>query len=115
MDILFILILGHLFGDYAFQTDTMATQKKHSLSMLTYHVAVYILCIWVAFAIYSFLYRPGLFLESPSLLFIAILFIQHWLQDFLKSRYNNGSKQTYYLDQVLHLAMLYGYRMFIFK
>jgi hypothetical protein len=115
MDILFLLILGHLFGDYAFQTDSMATQKKHSLLMLTYHVAVYVICIWAAFAVYAELYQPGLFFNWITLIFLVILFVQHWLQDFLKSRYNNGSKQTYYLDQVLHLAMLYVYRIFIFR
>lgn len=115
MDILFLLILGHLIGDYALQTDYMAAQKKNSKLVLSYHVAVYVLCIWVAFFVYSLIYRPGLFLSLPTTGFLAVLFIQHWLQDYLKGRYNNGSKQLYYFDQVLHLIMLYLYRILIFK
>ena len=115
MDILFFLILGHLIGDYALQTDYMASHKKSSRFVLTFHVAVYILSIWAMFGIYSLLYNPGLFISLTTVIFLIVLFAQHWLQDFIKSRYNNGSKQMYYFDQVLHLAMLYIYRIFIFK
>ena len=114
MDILFFLILGHLAGDYALQTDYMATGKGKSLKVLSLHVLVYILTIWVFFWFYSLLYQPGLALEIGTLLFLAALFIQHWLQDFLKSRLRNCSKQVYYLDQVMHLAILYIYRIFIY-
>lgn len=115
MDILFFLILGHLIGDYALQTDYMAAQKKSSTAVLTFHVIVYILSLWAIIALYSLLYYPGLFIQLATILFLAVLFILHWLQDYIKCRYNNGSKQWYYIDQVLHLVMLYVYRIFIFK
>ena len=115
MDILFLLILGHIFGDYAFQTDSMATHKKHSLTVLSFHVFAYVGCIWLTFFLYSVIYHPGLFLKLATLLFLGALFIQHWIQDYFKSRFNNGSKQLYYLDQAMHLAVLYIYRIFIFN
>jgi hypothetical protein len=115
MDILFLLILGHLIGDYALQTDYMASFKKTSKWVLTNHVAVYVLSIWGAFIVYSAFYHPGLFIAEKTIGFLVVLFIQHWIQDYCKGRYNNGSKQMYYFDQVLHIIMLYLYRLLIFK
>jgi hypothetical protein len=114
MDILFFLILGHLAGDYALQTDYMAANKRISVKVLSLHVLVYALTLWAFFFFYSLLYQPGLYLHSCTLIFLALLYLQHWAQDFLKSRYQNGSKQMYYLDQVIHLAVLYLYRIFIY-
>jgi hypothetical protein len=114
MDILFFLILGHLAGDYALQTDRMAAEKGKSIAALSLHVAVYVITLWFFFLFYSLIYHPGLYLQGATFLFLAALYIQHWGQDFLKSRYRNGSKQLYYLDQVLHLAVLYIYRIFIY-
>lgn len=115
MDVLFFLILGHIAGDYAFQTDYMAAGKRTSKAILSYHVLVYISTIWVFIIFYSLLYQPGLYIEAITFVFLAGLYIQHWFQDFFKSRYANGSKQMYYLDQFMHLAVLYVYRIFIYQ
>jgi len=115
MDILFILILGHLAGDYAFQSDKVASVKRNSLLTLSYHVLIYTLTIWAAFMLYSILYQPRLFLNTATLIFLLALYIEHWTQDFIKSRYKNGSKQAYYVDQIMHLMVLYIYRIFIFS
>ncbi|MCP4582921.1 MAG: DUF3307 domain-containing protein [candidate division Zixibacteria bacterium] len=114
MDILFFLILGHLAGDYALQTDHMAANKGKSITVLSLHVVVYVVTLWFFFLFYSVLYQPGLYIQGTTFLFLAVLYIQHWGQDYLKSRYKNCSKQMYYLDQILHLAVLYIYRIFIF-
>jgi hypothetical protein len=115
MDILFFLILGHLAGDYALQTDYMAAQKRTSTGVLSLHVLVYVLTIWAFFFFYSVLYQPGLFYRGGTIIFLGILYIEHWGQDFLKGRYQNGSKQMYYIDQVVHIVMLYLYRIFIYQ
>lgn len=114
MDILFFLIFGHLVGDYALQTDAMAAAKKSSPVVLSFHVMVYVINLWLFFAIYSVLYQPGLFLQSATILFLSALYLEHWAQDFLKGRLENCSKQAYYIDQVLHLAVLYIYRIAIY-
>ena len=114
MDVLFFLILGHFCGDYAFQTDNIAERKKTSKAALTVHVILYTVCIWAFLATYSLLYYPGLYFHTATLIFLVILFIEHWAQDYLKNHLTNGSKQAYYIDQVIHIALLYLYRIFIF-
>jgi hypothetical protein len=114
MDVLFLLILAHFCGDYAFQTDNIAEKKKSSKRVLTYHVLVYTVCIWAALIIYSLLYNPAVGFHTATIIFLIFIFIEHWLQDFLKHRINNGGKQAYYIDQVIHVALLYLYRIFIF-
>ncbi|MCD6161776.1 MAG: DUF3307 domain-containing protein [candidate division Zixibacteria bacterium] len=115
MDILFFLILGHFCGDYAFQSDRMAERKKSSLIILSYHVIVYTICIGAFFVFYSLLYYPGLFYQTATLLFLGILYIEHWVQDFIKNRNETCSKQNYYIDQMIHIAVLYFYRIFIYS
>jgi len=114
MDVLFFLILGHLVGDYALQSDAMAADKKSSLAALSFHVMIYVINLWIFFAIYSLIYQPGLFLQPATIIFLMILYLQHWSQDFLKGRLKNCSKQVYYIDQVLHIAVLYIYRIAIY-
>lgn len=115
MDVLFFLILGHFCGDYALQTDKIAEGKKSSKTVLTYHVLIYTICIWGFLAIYSFLYLPGLYLRTATIMFLIFLLIEHWIQDFIKHRIASCSKQAHYLDQVIHIALLYIYRIFIYS
>jgi hypothetical protein len=115
MDVLFFLILAHFCGDYAFQSDYLAEKKKSSNLLLFYHVLIYTVCLWAFIALFSLIYQRGLYLESSFLLFMAILFAEHWLQDFLKGKTDRNSRQLYYIDQVLHIVMLYIYRIFIYK
>lgn len=114
MDVLFLLILGHVAGDYAFQTDSMASEKRNSKAILSFHVLIYVLTIWAFLFIHSLLYEPGLFIRTATILFLIALYIQHWFQDYLKSHYKNGSKHMYYIDQFMHLVVLYIYRIFIY-
>ena len=115
MDILFFLVLGHFCGDYAFQSDEIAEKKKSSKTALAYHVLTYTLCIWMFLAIYGLLYQPGLFIRLSTILFLIFLFLEHWLQDFIKIRIDICNKQLYYQDQIFHIIILYLYRIFIYK
>jgi hypothetical protein len=114
MDVLFFLIFAHFVGDYALQTDGMAADKKSSLGVLSVHVLIYVINLWIFFAIYSALYQPGLYLQSATIIFLLALYLQHWLQDYLKGSLKNCTKQVYYIDQVIHVAVLYIYRIAIF-
>lgn len=115
MDVLFFLILGHFCGDYALQSDHVAQKKKTSKSLLSFHVLTYILCLWLFLAIYSLIYQPGLYLDTAVLVFLTVIYIEHWIQDFIKSKIKRFDKQLYYADQLLHIILLYIYRIFIYK
>ena len=114
MDVLFFLLLGHFCGDYALQSDKTADKKKSSLIALTTHVIIYTLCIWIFIMAYSFLYNPGIYLRAATLLFMVILFAEHWIQDLIKGRITDCSRQMHFVDQILHIAVLYIYRIFFF-
>lgn len=111
-DLLFFLLLGHVFGDYALQTDHMAQTKGTSKSVLSLHVLIYTLTIgffwWLGDVITV---TPGFF-TTTHLLVLAALYVQHWLQDYLKTARSNGSKQAFFIDQALHIAALYIIRLF---
>lgn len=114
MDVLFFLLLGHFCGDYALQTDKTAERKKSSTGVLTRHVLIYTICIWAFLAMYSILYLPGLYLKTATILFLVFLLIEHWGQDHIKNRLAICTRQMHYIDQVVHIALLYVYRIFIF-
>ena len=114
IDLLFFLLLGHFCGDFALQSDRMAEQKRTSLKILTGHITLYVFTI----AVFMF---AGLSLGSTSRFFqlttvytLAFLFIEHWLQDFLKARIFNCGRQGYYIDQAIHVLVLFVIRIIIY-
>jgi len=111
-DILFLLLLGHIFGDYALQTDYMARQKGKSFKVLSLHVLVYTLCIAAFWWLGKRLSGDLEFPKVTHILVLLVLYVQHWLQDLLKSTRLNGSKQGFFIDQALHLGVLYVMRIF---
>ena len=110
-DVLFFLILGHIFGDFALQTDYMAKHKGSKKSVLSLHVLIYVITIglfwWIGVALAG---QRG-FPDSYSLVTLAALYVQHWLQDFIKSNKSNGGKHAFFVDQAAHLAVLYIIRI----
>jgi uncharacterized membrane-anchored protein YitT (DUF2179 family) len=114
IDLLFFLLLGHYIGDFALQSDSLAEKKKKSIGALSLHVLIY------TFAIAIFLYVGLWHNQDPVLsslinLYVLIgLYAVHWIQDFLKSRCVACSKQVYYIDQALHLIVLYLIRIAIY-
>ncbi len=111
VDLLFFLILGHYVGDFALQTDNMALQKLQSAAALSCHVAVYVGTMAVFLAIGLYFSPHGKFLSGTTLLILASIFVAHWLQDYIKGRWFAHSKQAYYIDQTIHLAVLYIVRL----
>lgn len=113
MDLMWYLFLAHVIGDYALQSDRMAAQKGQNLSVLTWHVTIYTLCIGLTLWLVSVTTRAfDFFAWSPFGLLLP-LFALHWTQDLIKGKYFSHSKQAYYADQVLHLAQLYIIRLLI--
>jgi hypothetical protein len=109
MDPLFFFLLGHIFGDYALQTDRMA-QSKHILNgYLVLHGTLYMVMIAAAALVHDLFYNPAIF--SAVLPWLVPLMILHIVQDLVKAKYFKKSRQVYYLDQALHLAALYALRI----
>lgn len=111
MDLMWFLFLAHLTGDYALQSDRMASEKCHSATALTWHVTIYVACIAVTLWAYSAITSQFSFLSGTCAGLMVPLFVLHWTQDFIKGHKFPNSKQAYYIDQVLHLMQLYAIRL----
>ncbi len=111
MDLMWFLLLAHLTGDYALQSDRMAAEKGQCVSALTWHVAMYTACIAFTLWGYSTITAKYEFLSPTVAGLVPPLFALHWIQDYIKSRKFANSKQAYYVDQVLHLTQLYAIRL----
>jgi cation transport ATPase len=114
-DLLFFLLVGHYVGDFALQTDRIADRKQRSTGALTLHVTIYTLTIAVFLALGLSLQRSTDFFRFATAYVLAFIFAGHWLQDRLKSRLFNGSKQAYYIDQSIHIIILFAIRVFIYN
>ncbi|MCD8214771.1 MAG: DUF3307 domain-containing protein [Clostridiales bacterium] len=97
-----ILLLGHILGDFYFQTPNMAKAKNKKISVLLIHCLIYFLTI--AFIIFFAFQKSGL-----SALFIVGA--SHFIIDlgkYLLIKYFNiyekaGSRAVYAADQLIHL------------
>ncbi len=110
-DTLFFLLLGHVFGDFALQTDHMAREKAANRIVLSSHVLVYVLTIGAFWWLGEYLnHRPG-FPNWITAVVLLALYVQHWFQDSIKATKFNGSKQALFIDQAVHLSILYLIRL----
>ena len=98
------LLVGHMAGDYLFQTRWMATQKTTRLSALAAHSAVYACAVWLASL-------PTGGLNYPSVL---LVFATHAVIDKRRftmwwCRHVTGSDRMWLViltDQALHCVVL---------
>lgn len=45
---------------------------------------------------------------------LLAVFATHWLQDYIKADKYGTSKQAYYLDQAIHIAVLFIIRILVY-
>jgi hypothetical protein len=109
MDPLFFFLLGHLIGDYALQTDNMAASKNSKLILLVAHTTIYAVILALSAFAHDLFYKPPVFFSV--LLWIVPIFMIHLLQDLIKVRHFQGSRQAYYIDQAIHLITIYALRI----
>jgi hypothetical protein len=113
-DLLFFLLLGHATGDFALQSDTMARMKRTSGIVLTLHVAIYTAAIAVSL-LAAYLFADAVAVMSwVTLPVLAFIFVEHWIQDYLKVNGAGPSKQSFYADQVIHILILYVIRLTVY-
>jgi hypothetical protein len=115
VDLLFFLILGHFIGDFALQSDRVANDKQQSKKVLSYHVAVYTLVLALSLYAGLSLSGSGAFFSLVTPFVLAAIFVVHWVQDYLKSFKFNGTKQAFYLDQAVHVLILFAVRIIIYN
>lgn len=88
----FILVAGHIFGDFLFQSDGMAARKRE-WKVLALHCSIHAIVAY-------------LLIENGGLWFVPfIIFFTHFLIDALTCRLNS-SLRSFNLDQALHVLSL---------
>lgn len=111
MDPLFSFLFGHIIGDYALQTDNMAKNKSQNYRLLLFHCLIYVATLGAMSFLHDMFFHSDIFFRV--LPWLVPIFVIHLLQDMLKSRFFNGHRQFYYIDQSLHLAAIYALRVII--
>lgn len=94
-----LLLLGHVLGDFVFQTDRMA-RSKHRLRPLLTHAAIVTIVHLVAFT---------LFLTQETALLVLAIGVSHLLVDAVSARLRprDGTSTVGFLaDQGVHLLVL---------
>lgn len=114
IDLLFFLVLGHFFGDFALQSDRVAAEKQKSQKVLVYHVIIYTLIIAISLFIGLYLNGSNAFFSTATLIVLLVVFTGHWIQDYLKAFHFNGTKQAFYFDQGVHILVLFIIRILVY-
>lgn len=94
-----LLLLGHILGDFAFQTDDLA-RNKHRLRPLLTHVGIVLVVHLVAFL-------P--LLTAQSALIVLLIGVVHLPIDAVSARLRNhrgSSPHLFFADQLAHLLVI---------
>jgi len=115
LDLMFFLLLGHFLGDFAFQTGRMAKYKPTSLIVLTTHVAVYTVTL-AGLLLIGLYFNDQLskFFSLTTLAVLVAVFVEHWFQDWIKGTRCQSIKQVFFLDQALHIVVLFLMRLLVY-
>jgi len=89
-----ILIAAHVLGDFVFQPDRIAMNKRQPLIMLL-HAAIHGLLVWLLLQSFGCWQAP---------LFVILA---HGAIDLFKQRYLREGLNMFLIDQALHLASLF--------
>ncbi|MEO0234102.1 MAG: DUF3307 domain-containing protein [candidate division WOR-3 bacterium] len=99
VDIITILLLGHLLGDFIFQTDQIFRLKIKSKIGLFLHSFFILLPTFVSL----FLFSKNFFFST---LFSLFTFFSHYFIDLLKSKNNLDNGINFILDQLFHFFVI---------
>jgi len=98
----YYLLVGHLLGDFTFQTNKIADKKNKEIKWTLLHIVIVTLCIMVMGVGFG-----------PKIILVAILNgIIHFLVDFKKIDLKNVGptiRSLYFIgDQLVHISILFG-------
>lgn len=98
---IYYLLVGHILGDFTFQTNTIAIKKQNNWKWLLIHVIIVTICLLVFSISYGYI----------VILLILLNGVIHFLIDYYKSKLSlkSPSAQLAYfiMDQILHIGILY--------
>lgn len=102
-----IFILGHILGDFYFQSEKMAEEKKKDYKVLLQHSVIYAFTVLVMIMLFG---EPGQWGKLPGVFLLTG--ISHGGIDWLKSRIQSSKflikPYAFFLtDQILHMTCLY--------
>ena len=102
MEFFIKLLLAHILGDFLFQPDKWIKDKQRSgirSKYLYYHIGVHLLMLLIIFG-FDFKYWLG----------YLIIIISHFVFDLIKVKLlkKENAGYLFLLDQIAHLAVLYG-------
>lgn len=99
VDIIIILLIGHLLGDFIFQTDQIFHLKLKNNKGLFIHS----LFVFLPTFFSLFFFSKNFFF---SILFALLTFLSHYFIDLLKSKNNLDSGINFILDQLFHFFVI---------
>ena len=112
-EILFGLLLGHLFGDYVFQNRYLALNKQTSSYVCALHCLIYTACIWIFSGQYD--WRFLLVVFGTHFIIDRFSLAIYWLKlikaDNIKEFLENGYKTVpadFTMTQFWHYLILRG-------
>jgi len=100
-ELILLLLIGHVLGDFYFQSDKMALNKKHHLNWLIKHI-LFNFMILIIMTLPFFNYN----------VFLLVIFnvIAHFIIDLFKIKIQKQNKlseiQLFCLDQILHILII---------
>lgn len=104
------LLIGHLAGDFLFQTSWMADGKIRRIVPLILHATVYTLCVFV-FSAYvgSLCWTDYLIIWGSHVLIDSRKFTYWWIRTVMRVTrpLDNKDWLTIVVDQAFHLSVFY--------
>jgi hypothetical protein len=107
METLSLAFLGHLVGDYIFQTDWMAQNKKHKTIPCAIHSAIWSACV-VLFTGWGWL--PFVLLFAIHFLQDRTYFIRNWMHWIGQDNFATGTYAPWSMvivDNSFHLLQIW--------
>ena len=104
MDILKLLLIAHLIGDFFLQPTSLVNNKKNSIKGLIIHTLVYTLIVLFILLLFGNIWE--------IIFWTALTFASHFVIDYLrikatkKWKNNTFSFWSFIVDQLMHLVMI---------
>jgi hypothetical protein len=110
MNLFDTLVLGHLVGDFLFQSTWMAEGKKKHIVPLIVHAIVYTLCVFVFSYSTNYLGWLDYFIIFGTHILIDSRKLTYWWMHNLMTITSAKESETWLLiavDQIFHLLVFY--------